>query len=139
MEQDRYGRILMSPAPARHSVLQRRFIGILEEALGGIALPECPVSTPEGTKVADVGWMEEAFMKVHQNATTFSVAPAICVEIMSKSNTQAEIEEKAMLYLAKGAQEVWVHERTGTLRWFGHEGERAASAMVPGVPARVEL
>ncbi len=139
IEQDRHGRIVMSPAPSRHSVLQRRFQKLLEDALGGIALPECPVVTPEGVKVADVAWMEEAFMRAHQDTDAFPVAPPICVEVKSRWNTAAEMAEKVTLYLAKGAKEVWVLERDGRLRIFAHEGEIERSRLAPDVPSRVVL
>ncbi|MEM6328476.1 MAG: Uma2 family endonuclease [Bacteroidota bacterium] len=139
IELDRYGRIVMSPAPSRHSILQRKLQRIIEDALGGIALPECPIDTPEGTKVADVAWMEESFAVAHQETSAFPVAPPICVEIMSRSNTTGEMEEKVAIYLAKGAQEVWVHQRDGQLRFFAHEGEIERSRLAPGAPDRVEL
>ena len=66
-------------------------------------------------------------------------APEICVEVQSPSNAWAEMEEKVTPYLAKGAQEVWICEPDGRLRWFGHEGERTASALVPDAPAAVTL
>ena len=138
IEQDRYGRIIMSPPPGtRHSVLQRRFIQILEEALGGIALPECPIRTAGGTRAADVAWMEWAFAEEHEDASAFSAAPPVCVEVMSKGNTRAEIEEKTALYLAASAQEVWVCERDGRVRFFDHEGERERSALAPDAPTAV--
>ncbi|MEM1055282.1 MAG: Uma2 family endonuclease [Bacteroidota bacterium] len=139
IELDRYGRIVMSPAPSRHRILQRRLQKILEDALGGIAIPECPVDTPEGTKVADVAWMEETFAMEHQDTAAFPVAPPVCVEIMSRSNTTGEMEEKVMIYLAKGAQEVWVHQRDGRLRFFAHEGEIERSRLAPDAPMAVEL
>ena len=139
IEQDRFGRILMSPVAPRHSILQRRFQQILEDALGGVALPECAVRTREGVRGADVAWMEEPFALEHQDASAFPVAPPVCVEVRSASNTRAEMEEKVVLYLAAGAQEVWIRERDGRVRFFGHEGERETSAMVPGAPTTVTL
>ena len=139
IELDRYGRIVMSPAPSRHSILQHQIQKILQDALGGMALPECPIDTPEGTKVADVAWMEEAFAMAHQDTAAFPVAPPICVEIMSRSNTTGEMQEKVTLYLAKGAQEVWVHQRDGRLRFFAHEGEIERSRLAADAPTRVEL
>ena len=137
IEQDRHGRIVMSPAPLRHSALQRRFQRILEDALGGVALAKFAVETSEGVKVPDVAWMEEAFMRAHTDADASPIAPPVCVEVKSRWNTAAEMAEKVTLYLAKGAQEVWVCERDGRLRFFGHEGERAASVLVPDAPATV--
>jgi Uma2 family endonuclease len=37
--------------------------------------------------------------------TPYAKTPEICVEITSPSNSQAGMDEKAQLYLAKGAQE----------------------------------
>ena len=139
VEQDRYGRILMSPVATRRSILQRRFIKILEDALGGIAIPECAIATTEGTRAADVGWMEESFAQVHQDDPALAIAPPVCVEIMSKWNHWPEMEEKVVLYLAEGAQEVWIHERGGRVRFFGHEGERERSALAPDAPTTVTL
>ena len=139
IEQDRYGRILMSPTTNRHSRLQRVLVRVLETALGGEAIPECNVQTSDGVKVADVGWLSKAFVEAHGAEDTYSVAPPICVEVMSPSNLWAEMEEKVTLYLAKGAEEVWICEPNGRLRFFGHEGERGQSARVPDAPATLTL
>ena len=124
IEQDRYGRIVMSPPFARHAKLQYRIARLLDDALGGVVATECPVRTAAGVKVADVVWMSDAFEAEHGTPEVYEVAPPICVEVKSKWNTTAEMAEKVTLYLAKGAQEVWIHERDGRLRFFGHEGER---------------
>ena len=87
----------------------------------------------------DVAWMEEAFMQAHIDADASPVAPPICVEVKSKWNTAAEMTEKVTLYLAKGAQEVWIRERDGRVRFFGYEGEREASILVPDAPTIVTL
>ena len=139
IEQDRYGRILTSPPFARHAKIQYRIARILEDALGGTPATECPVQTGDGVKVPDVVWMSDDFEEQHGTLTVYEVAPPICVEVMSPSNPWAEMEEKVTLYLAKGAQEVWICEPDGALRWFGHEGEREASALVPDAPATVQL
>ena len=141
IEQDRYGRILMSPPPApRHGRRQAKLCQLLERFLGGEAFPECAIHTSEGTKVPDVVWMSDAFAEaVDLDAVALDRAPEICIEIMSPSNPWAQLAEKVTLYLAKGAQEVWICEPDGTLRWFGHEGERDASALVPDAPTTVSL
>ncbi len=136
VELDRDGRLLlMSPASTRHSRRQRAVSRLLEDHLGGEAIPECPVETSEGVRVPDVAWLSEAFIAAHEDEDVFTVAPEICVAVMSPSNPWGEMAEKIVLYLAKGAQEVWICEADGRLRWFGHEGERAASTLVPDAPA----
>ena len=140
IELDRYGRLLTSPVSNRHSRNQGRIARLLEDALGGEAYPECAIQTAEGVRAPDVVWMSESFASsIPGDVLALNAAPEICVEVQSPSNTWAEMEEKVTLYLAKGAQEVWICEPDGTLRWFGHKGERTASAMVPDAPARIEL
>ena len=139
IEQDRYGRILMSPPYARHAKLQFRIAHLLFDTLEGTAATECPVRTRDGVKVPDVVWMSDEFERKHGTLTVYEVAPPICVEVMSPSNPWAEMEEKVTLYLAKGAQEVWICEPDGRLRFFGHEGERETSTLVPDAPATVTL
>ncbi|MBV9189663.1 MAG: Uma2 family endonuclease, partial [Betaproteobacteria bacterium] len=55
-------------------------------------------------------------------------APEICAEIISPSNTRAEIEEKKAAYLAAGAREVWLVSEDGTIRYFNTSGEQPKSA-----------
>ena len=140
IEQDRYGRLLMSPTAFRHGRRQTRIARLLEDALGGEAAVECAIETAEGVKVADVVWMSDAFLtQVDADAFALAVAPPICVEVMSPSNVWAEMEEKVTLYLARGAQEVWVCEPDGALRVFAHEGEVEASRLAPGAPRAVTV
>ena len=55
IEQDRFGRIVMSPAKADHGRYQIRIGRLLEESLPGWAVYcECGVETHEGVKVPDV-------------------------------------------------------------------------------------
>ena len=139
VEQDRYGRIVMSPPFARHARLQYKIARLLDDALGGVPATEAPVETAEGIKVPDVVWMSDGFAAEHAEANVYRVAPEICVEVMSKGNAWEEMAEKVQLYLARGAQEVWIHEQGGRLRFFGHEGERERSALAPDAPTTVTL
>jgi Uma2 family endonuclease len=63
----------------------------------------------------------------HGDATPLPQAPEICVEVLSPSNTQAEMEMKTRFYLAAGAVEVWWVAATGALRVFDERGEQTAS------------
>lgn len=140
IELDRYGRILMSPTTNRHGRRQVRISVELEKQLGGAAAVEIGIDTTEGTRVPDVVWMSEAYRAtITEDDDVFTVAPEICVEVRSKSNVWAEMEEKIGLYFAKGAHEVWVCEVDGRMRYFGTEGERERSRLAPGFPARIEL
>ncbi|TAN51676.1 MAG: Uma2 family endonuclease [Methylococcaceae bacterium] len=127
IELDRYGNILMSPASNRHGRIQFAIGKLLENALGGEAIMECSVNTPEGVKVADVGWCSPEFLACHAYQTPYAQAPEICVEIRSPSNSDEEMRGKVALYLNAGAKEVWVVSEAGGIRYFGVDGERKAS------------
>jgi hypothetical protein len=59
-ESDRHGHIIMSPPPGSfHSSRQSRIAILLDRLLGDRALTECPLSTSDGVKSADVAWFSE--------------------------------------------------------------------------------
>ena len=72
-----------------------------------------------GAKRPDVQAKRKAFLKKHQYDTPYPVAPEICVEVVSPSNSSAEIAEKIGLYLNQGALEVWICDQNGALT-FSH-------------------
>ncbi len=138
IELNERGQIVMSPASNRHSLQQGDLVFLLRQHLPeGRVLPECSIETPLGVKVADVAWASAAFLNKYGTVTPYLQAPEICVEILSPSDTDAEIQEKVMLYLAKGAKEVWLCDENGGLRYFGNEGERDASRMIPDAPRSI--
>lgn len=71
-------------------------------------------------KVADVAWASGEFMKKHGYSTPYAQSPEVCVEVRSPSNTQEEIEEKVALYLAAGAQEIWVVVEGNGITYYTH-------------------
>ena len=79
-----------------------------------------------------------SFFALHGDQTPFSVAPEICIEVVSPSNAAAEMEEKTALYFGAGAQEVWRVSLDGEIRFFGPEGARANSQFGE-FPRRIEL
>jgi Uma2 family endonuclease len=66
-----------------------------------------------------------------------TLAPEVCVEITSSSNTAGEIQEKRALYLETGAEEVWVIDEEEHIRVYDLEGERERSAIAASVPGRL--
>jgi Uma2 family endonuclease len=128
IELNAWGKVEMSPASNRHSRLQ----GIIALALGtqlkdGGILPECSILTSIGIRVPDVAWASSSFLAAYGEITPFMRAPEICVEVISPSNVEAEIEEKKRAYLAAGAEEVWLVSEEGSIRYFGASGEKAKS------------
>lgn len=59
------------------------------------------------------------------------LAPDVCVEVLSRTNTEEEINAKKSLYIGCGAMEVWVCDLQGRLRFFTEHGEREMSLLFP--------
>jgi Uma2 family endonuclease len=132
------GQIVMSPATNRHGMFQSRISALLNRMTrSGAIISECSIDTLDGVKVADVAWASEGFIRKHDYQTPYAQAPDLCVEIISPSNSDAEIEQKITLYLAKGAREVWVCDETGEVTFCDHSGERMKSKIVPKFPSKI--
>ncbi len=109
IELNKFGQILMSPASNRHGSIQVEIGSLfLHKLPKGRTFSECSIQTRDGVRVADVAWASAEFLARHGDVTPFPQAPELCVEIVSPSNTKAEIDYKLSLYFAQGAQEVWV-------------------------------
>src|SRR6266436_2649243 len=142
IETDRHGHIIMSPPPApSHGSFQSVIAHLLLTLLpNGRVLSECPVSTADGVKAADVAWASPECMRELGNRVCFPRAPEICVEVLSPSNTKAEIDEKKLLYFDAGAKEVWVCAKSGALSFFSPEAlaSTGASRLCPQFPKRIQ-
>jgi Uma2 family endonuclease len=138
VETNRRGQIVLSPHKNRHTFQQKALQKKLDELLpAGEAFQELAIATTGGTKQADVIWASEgrlAEMKETGDPTT--LAPEICVEVLSSSNTAEEIREKRGLYFESGAEEVWVVGEDGQMRFYGEE-ELEKSELVPEFPAQL--
>jgi Uma2 family endonuclease len=120
IETDRHGHILITPPPGfRHSERQGQIIGLLIQfSPQGQTLPECPISTADGVKAIDVGWLDAGRNEIGRDIPLLTRAPEICIEILSPSNSAAEIAEKRVLYFDAGAAEVWICNRDGSFAFF---------------------
>jgi Uma2 family endonuclease len=136
IELNRFGQIVMSPASNWHGALQMR-IGSRLLALGGELISECSVQTSDSTKVADVAWLSKEFVAEHGMATPYLVAPEICVEILSPSNSKEEMKMKRDLYFEAGAMEVWECDQDGVMTFYGESGVMERSEIAPDFPARM--
>jgi Uma2 family endonuclease len=138
IETDRHGHIIMSPPPVpRHSRRQARIAAVLAQLLPeGVVFTECPISTADGVKAADVAWLAPGRTENIAQIALFERAPEICVEIVSPSNSASEIEEKRALYFDAGAAEVWVCAVDGSMSFFSASHQRMdASSICPAFPA----
>lgn len=141
IETDRHGRILMSPPPApAHGNRQSRTAALLIDLLAeGQVVTECPLSTSDGVKAIDVAWLAPGREAEVESSICLMRAPEVCVEIISPSNTGAEIDEKVALYFEAGAREVWLCGLDGKLTFhIGSAGNcRASWTLCPQFPTAV--
>jgi len=107
----------------------------------GRTLTECPISTADGVKAADVAWASPESMRELGDRSCFTRAPEICVEVLSPSNTEAEMREKMALYFDAGAREVWLCSSSGAMSFLSPGTVRPlnASELCPQFPAQINL
>ncbi len=124
IELNKWGQLLMSPASNNHGIRQSDIVIKLYNCKkSGQVITECSITTPQGVKVADVAWASDEFMAQYRDKTPYSVAPEICVEVISPSNSKAEMQEKIKLYLEQGALEVWLCNQDGEIAYFSKNGK----------------
>ena len=128
IELNAWGKIEMTPASNRDALLQARLASELARQLpAGEVFIECSVLTQLGIRVPAVAWASSGFLDLYGEVTPFPRAPELCVEIVSPSNSEDEIEAKIAAYLDAGAQEVWTVSEEGTIRHFDSSGVNPSS------------
>jgi len=143
IETDRHGHTIISPPAApSHGSFQSEIAYLLRTLIrGGRVLTECPISTADGVKAADVAWASPDCMLELGNRVCFPRAPEVCVEVLSPSNTDAEMDEKMKLYFDAGAKEVWVCSQSGAMNFFGGPAVNLlpGSQLCPEFPKTIKL
>ena len=140
IELNEYGKIVMSPHKVYHSIFQGKIGNLLRQLQKtGEVFPECAIYTDKGTKVADVVWVSEGRYKIIRQEIECSISPELCVEILSDSNTEKEMDEKRALYFAQGAEEFWLCNEQGDIRFFNKNGQLHFSVLVPDFPSKIHL
>lgn len=138
IELNQYGAIVMTPASNRHGHLQVEVAYLLKTLRPeGRTLTECSVDSSNGVKVADVAWLSALFVETHGEATPYELAPELCVEILSPSNSRGEMAEKMQLYFGRGAHEVWLCSEKGDLEFHAPDGQSEASRLFPEFPQSI--
>lgn len=128
IELNEWGQIVMTPASNWHGRCQSKMVGVLERCLvGGEVIVECSIETDAGVKVADVAWCSSVFIQKHSFDTPFTAAPEICIEVVSPTNSEPQMQAKMALYIQRGAEECWLVSESGQVRFFDRDGERARS------------
>ena len=142
IETDRFGHIIMSPpSSAHHGSYQFRIGMLLSQRMPtGRVITECPISTADGVKAADVAWASD--QRIHElgEKVVFPRSPEICVEVLSPGNSPAEMRVKSELYFDAGASEVWHCSLDGKLTFFASPDESLRDSMVcPGFPQQISI
>ena len=138
IETDRLGRILMSPPPSlihgsRQFKIARQLAALLRT---GEVITECPLLTADGVKAIDVAWLAQGRAELSKGDLVLQTGPEICLEVLSPSNSPAEMDEKRALYFEVGAQEVWFCGLDGTMSFYTPElCDR--SAVCPQFPGKL--
>jgi Uma2 family endonuclease len=108
-----WGQLIVLERPKmKHTRLQNRLVKLLSRFLEGKgevnaempfrALPEYDVRS------ADVAFVSKERWEGSQNEDWLRGSPELVIEVLSPSNTKAEMREKAALYLSTGCEEFWV-------------------------------
>ena len=138
IETNEFGEIIMNPVKIGHSIYQGEISSLMKTMRPeGVAMVECAVRTRKGTKVADAAWASMDVIEKIKDETDASIAPEVCVEVVSMSNTRKEMSEKRELYFEKGANEVWICNEYGEVRFFDESGEIEKSKMFPDFPKQI--
>jgi Uma2 family endonuclease len=141
VETDQHGHLVMTPPPAPiHGNRQGRIAALLLQLRpDGETFTECPVSTAGGVKAVDVAWIAPDRRENLAELALFEPAPEICIEVLSPSNTGAEIDEKRTLYFDAGASEVWICNLDGSMSFFAGPGHlpSSTSALCPAFSTRI--
>jgi Uma2 family endonuclease len=141
IETNRFDQIVMSPAYTWHGGFQYDIGKLLEKHMkGGRVIMECAVETTDGTKVPDVVWISPARYAPYRRAFSLPIAPEICVEVLSNSNSTDEMLGKMQLYFARGAEEVWLCDENGDMQFYWHDqlGRQPRSKKCPDFPLKID-
>lgn len=139
IELNEQGQIIMSPTGLIHGKYQFKIGSFILKLMRqtGEVITECAIQTTKGTKVADVAWFSSQRWDQVKDKYDSPIAPEICIEILSPSNTAAEMRTKRLLYLAAGAQEVWFCNEEGHLSFYDTQGKLPTSRLIPDFPKKM--
>jgi len=140
IELNEHGEIIMNAVRVIHSLYQGEIEFLLRSLLKkGRTLPECAIKTSKGTKVADVAWASPEVLRIIKYETECSIAPEICIEVLSSSNTNDEMLEKRHLYFEAQAKEVWICNKEGKMSFYNISGQLKNSLLVSRFPSKIEV
>jgi Uma2 family endonuclease len=140
IELDQWGQIVMTPVTVAHVLLQNAIADLLKaKSANGKTLLELPVQTAENVKVPDVAWLSPQRYASIKHSAVSAIAPEICIEVLSPSNTLAQMMHKKDLFMSAGAFEFWLCDEKGQLTFYDASGVIGHSHLVAGFPSVITL
>lgn len=139
-ETNEWGKIEMCPATNEHGLYQSLLIAWLARlSQQGHPISECGIQTSKGVKVADVAWGSYEFFKRNKRANPYLEAPEVVIEILSPSNTRAEMDIKKQLYFEQGAKEFWLCDKNGDILFLNPRQQLVSSQIILDFPNRITI
>lgn len=136
----RWGQVITLTRPKMgHTRLQYRLLELLRPRIGnkGIVASEVPFrALPQyELRGADVAFVSQDRWMATADDDNLQGSPELVIEVLSRSNTQAEMREKAALYLSTGCQEFWiVNPKRREIIVMRREGGTVAYALGKSIP-----
>lgn len=108
-----WGQVVTLTRPKmRHAKLQSRLVRLLRPKAEHLGVVESEVAfralSEYDLRGADVAFVSRQRWDATEDDENLLGSPELVIEVLSPSNTKREMQEKATLYLATGAQEFWV-------------------------------
>lgn len=100
---------------------------------------ECWVRGDAIRKSRRHAWVSHERRKSKPHDPLFFIAPEICVEVESPSNSHAEFMERQRLYFEQGAVEFWICGLLGEMTFQDRTGEIPTSKLGPAFPQKIDL
>ena len=108
-----WGQVVTLTRPKmKHSRLQYRLVELLRSLAEGkgVVAAEVPFrALPEyDLRAADLAFVSQARWTAAEDDDNLHGSPELVIEVLSPSNTKADMRDKAALYLSTGAEEFWL-------------------------------
>ncbi len=139
-----HGAVVVNIAATLEAHVRAHDLGLVMVASGFVV-----EHSPDTVRGPDVSFVSRARIAAGGVPVAFfQKAPDLAVEVVSPSDTAAELEVKVRDYLRNGAMQVWlaypesrtlhVYHRDGTARWYGENETLDGGDVLPGfsVPVR---
>ena len=134
------GELIMNAVKILHAFLvyeiQRHLMQLGPE---GFSPPEFPIQTSDGVRSPDVVWISSERRKRTLNESAASIAPEICMEVISPGNSLQQIQKKGRLYLQAEALEFWICDEKQKISFYNKTGEQSHSLLFPDFPRTIKL